>query len=122
MPTIGGIAMSAKNKNAQWVVTANDLLLGDVVYLNPQTVWTRHLQEAMLLEQREPAEDLANQLRRQSKSVVGIDVIAMTPASGAISPQTLREKLRQSGPSIDYTKAVTRPNPAAGENANVSLR
>lgn len=116
------MAMSAKNKNARWVVTANDLLLGDVVYLNPQTAWTRHLHEALVLEQREPAEDLASQLRRQSESVVGIDVIAMTPANGAISPQTLREKLRHRGPSVDYAKAATQPDPAAEENANVSLR
>ena len=93
----------AKNKKDQlWVVTANDLLTGDVVYLDSKQHWTRDLQQADILACQNIAATRLESATVQSDIVVGAELIAVIASKNTVVPETLRERLRNRGPSVVY--------------------
>ena len=82
------------------IVSANDLLMGDVVYLDRSGTWTRRLDAAAVAETPEAADDLLAAAAAQPDQVVGPYLADVILRDGAISVLLhLREKLRDRGPS-----------------------
>jgi len=77
------------------VVTANDLLKGDVIY-QTQTGWTRRLSEAEILTDEADAQLRLIEASQQTETVVGAYLAEVTP-DGA--PTHFREDFRATGPS-----------------------
>ena len=81
------------------IVSANDLFLGDVVYLDRHGGWTRRLDEAEVAMTDAEAAAL-EALARQPLLVVGPYLLPVTlDDTGAPSPRHYREKIRDRGPT-----------------------
>ncbi len=80
------------------VITANDLLLGDVVYLN-DTTWVRDLAQAEVLTDEADADIRLLEAAGQVADVVGVYLIAVANAQGTIQTTHFREAFRATGPS-----------------------
>ncbi len=81
------------------VVTANDLLEGDVIYLDPKGAWTRNLRAAALFsDEGEANEGLA---RAESQPAVAVGAYLADAVGGASGPEPthFREEFRRRGPS-----------------------
>ncbi|MWB78600.1 DUF2849 domain-containing protein [Pseudooceanicola sp. 216_PA32_1] len=81
------------------VVTANDLLEGDVVYLTADDRWTRHLAEAELLSDEAHAALRLIEAEKQGNIVVGAYLADMKPGAHGPEPTHFREDFRRTGPS-----------------------
>ncbi|MGF1476341.1 MAG: DUF2849 domain-containing protein [Geminicoccaceae bacterium] len=83
------------------VVTANDLLEGDVVYLDLDGGWTRRLENAAIATTAEEAERLLKIAEAQPDRVVG-PYWAEVRLTGGTAPKPVhyREAIRTRGPSI----------------------
>lgn len=79
------------------VITANDLLKGDVVYLNGAT-WVRDLTQAEVLTDEADADIRLLEAAAQVADVVGVYLIPVDTADG-IQTTHFREAFRASGPS-----------------------
>ena len=79
------------------VVTANDLLDGDVIYLDAQGNWTRALAEARLLTDEAAAEAVLSSA--QSGLVVGAYLADAVEGPDGPLPVHFREAFRRTGPS-----------------------
>ena len=80
------------------VVTANDLLKGDVIY-QTATGWTRRLEEAEVLTDEADADLRLIDASRQTDSVVGAYLADVLLADGKPKPAHFREDFRARGPS-----------------------
>jgi len=80
------------------VITANDLLVGDVVYLNG-TEWVRDLAQAEVLTDEADAEIRLLEAAGQVADVVGVYLITVAMAEGTIQTTHFREAFRATGPS-----------------------
>ena len=72
------------------VVTANDLLEGDVVYLTVDDTWTRDLSQAELLTDEAHADLRLIEASRQGNIVVGAYLAEMKPGPDGPEPTGLR--------------------------------
>ena len=82
------------------VVSANDLLVGDVVYLDRDGAWTRNLETAAVAETPEAADHLLAVAGAQPGQVVGPYLADVALREGAGPTLThLRERMRERGPS-----------------------
>ena len=82
------------------VLTANDLLDGDVVYLAPDGAWTRRPVDARLFEDEDEANRSLAAAEAQEDAVVGPYLAAAAPGSRpGPEPVHVREILRATGPS-----------------------
>lgn len=81
------------------VVTANDLRLGDVVYLAAGGHWSRRHEEALLIEDAAEAEALLAQATNQRLSIVGAYLADAKPGPNGPEPTHFREAFRTRGPS-----------------------
>ncbi|MEO0391107.1 MAG: DUF2849 domain-containing protein [Pseudomonadota bacterium] len=77
------------------VVTANDLLRGDVVY-QTASGWTRRLSEAEVLIDEADAQLRLVEASQQTGQIVGAYLAAVTPEG---TPTHFREDIRATGPS-----------------------
>ncbi|PWR01459.1 DUF2849 domain-containing protein [Meridianimarinicoccus roseus] len=84
------------------IVTANDLLEGDVIYLTADDRWSRDHAEAELIEDEAHAEIRLIHAARQSGSVVGAYLADARPGPSGPEPVHFREAFRAKGPS-NYT-------------------
>ncbi len=92
------------------VVTANDLLRGDVVYQTPAG-WTRRLAEAELLADEAVAELRLRDAQQQTGRVVGVYLATVTQTANGPEPAHIREGLRATGPSnYPHGKQVEQEN------------
>lgn len=80
------------------VLTANDLLAGDVIYFTAQGDWSRAHRDALLFEDQEQAEtELA---RAETKPlIVGPYLADAVADDGGPTPVHFRETFRSRGPS-----------------------
>ena len=80
------------------VVTANDLLKGDVIY---QTAggWTRHLAEAEVLTDEADADLRLIDASQQTDRVVGVYLADVDASGDTPKPTHFREDFRATGPS-----------------------
>jgi len=82
------------------IVSANDLLEGDVVYLDGAGGWTRDLNEAAIAHNAEAAEALLATASAQTDRVVGAILVEISvSACGVRKPVHYRDVFRERGPS-----------------------
>lgn len=93
------------------VVTANDLLEGDVVYLTAQDAWTRCLSEAELILDEAHAQLRLLHAEQQGNIVVGAYLADMLAGASGPEPVHFREDFRRTGPSnYAHGKQERQPN------------
>ena len=82
------------------VLTANDLLDGDVVYLALDGAWTRRSADARLFDDEEEANRSLAMAEAQENAIVG-PYLAVAASGGHLGPEPvhIREVLRATGPS-----------------------
>ncbi|MBO6814590.1 MAG: DUF2849 domain-containing protein [Rhizobiaceae bacterium] len=82
------------------VVTANDLLEGDVIYMTGDGNWTRDHAEAKLFEDEDEAKAALAKAETQSLKLVGAYLAdAVRGEDGKPEPVHFREAFRTRGPS-----------------------
>ena len=82
------------------VLTANDLLEGDVVYLARDEAWTRHLGSARLFVDEAEANRSLAAAKSQQDAIVDPYLAAAAPGDRAgPQPAHVREAFRAAGPS-----------------------
>lgn len=82
------------------IVTANDLLMGDVIYLTAENDWSRDHGEAVVALSAPEAEALLTQAQAQALKVVGPYLAeAQIGPDGRPGPVHFREAFRTRGPS-----------------------
>lgn len=85
------------------IVSANDLMDGDVVYLTTQNTWSRQITEAAIALDETAAAKLLSIGEKRQDLIVGAYLLDVAIADdGTPSPTHFREKYRLNGPSIDY--------------------
>ena len=80
------------------VVTANDLLKGDVIY-QTATGWSRRLDEAEVLTDEADADLRLIEASQQTDRVVGAYLMDVATDAGTAKPTPFRETFRATGPS-----------------------
>ena len=82
------------------VLTANDLLEGDVIYLAPDGAWTRRLASARLFVDEAEADRSLAAAESQEDTVIGPYLAAAIPGDRrGPQPAHFREAFRAAGPS-----------------------
>lgn len=81
------------------VVTANDLLEGDVIYLTEDDQWTRRLSEAEIIEDEAHAQVRLLHAERQPEKLVGAYLMDVAKGENGPEPTHFREDFRRTGPS-----------------------
>lgn len=84
------------------VLTANDLLAGDVVYLAWNGTWTRSFRAARLFEDEEEANRRLADAERQEDAVIGpylADALTGGGEGQGLRPAHFREVFRATGPT-----------------------
>ena len=81
------------------VVTANDLLEGDAVWLTADDRWTRQMCEAELIEDEAHADIRLLDAQRQKGVIVGAYLADAKAGPNGPEPTHFREEFRTKGPS-----------------------
>ncbi len=81
------------------VVTANDLILGDVIYQTEDDSWSRELSEAELITDEAHAQVRLLDAERQSGKIVGAYLADAVEGTNGPEPTHFREDFRRTGPS-----------------------
>jgi len=82
------------------IITTNDLMLGDVIYLTDDDGWTRALGRARLFRDQEEAERVLAVVDRWRNIHVGAYLADAEPDElGKPKPLHFRERFRATGPS-----------------------
>jgi hypothetical protein len=85
--------------NKAQVISANDLLEGDVVYLDRHGSWTRLLSHAELITDEGHADTLLAEAKECPDKVIDPYLLKVTAGPCRITPLHIRERLRDRGPS-----------------------
>ncbi|MFN0262492.1 DUF2849 domain-containing protein [Tepidamorphus sp. 3E244] len=93
------------SKSAPRIVSANDLLDGDVIYFTSQDGWSRDISDAAVVADDEPANDLLKRAEAQPGIAVGPYLVPVAVEDGVPAPLHVRERLRIVGPSVGPVKA-----------------
>lgn len=82
------------------IVTANDLLLGDAIYLTKSGTWSRHHSDAHVANSEEQAQTMLRHAKGQQDRIVGAYLARVTlNDEGFPQPVHFREVFRTKGPS-----------------------
>ncbi len=81
------------------VVTANDLLEGDVIYLTAANDWTRDLKAAELIVDEAEAQLRLLEAQSQPQIAVGAYLADAKAGDNGPEPTHFREEFRRTGPS-----------------------
>ncbi|AUR04067.1 hypothetical protein MACH17_13910 [Phaeobacter inhibens] len=81
------------------IITANDLLEGDVIYFTDTNGWSRELQEAELIEDEAEAQLRLLEAEKDALHVVGIYLTDAKSGDNGPEPTHFREDFRRTGPS-----------------------
>lgn len=85
------------------IVSANDLMDGDVVYLTERNTWSRKISEATIANDEEAAVALLVRGEARQDLIVGAYLVDIALGEDKLPrPTHFREKFRLHGPSIDY--------------------
>lgn len=94
------------------VVTANDLLDGDVIYLTTNDSWSRDLCDAELITDEAHAQIRLLDAQRQANRIVGAYLADVAAGDNGPEPTHFREDFRRTGPSnYAYGKQESSPQP-----------
>lgn len=106
------------------VLTANDLLTGDVVFLTDQGTWSRRLDEARLARTQEDAarlDALAASAQVEALTVAAYTMDVERGAKGRLCPLRTREKIRISGPLDRLPLSPVRRNADPGPERTIAI-
>lgn len=81
------------------IVTANDLLDGEVIYLAADATWTKHMSKAALFTDQPAAELALEKASMQAGLAVGAYLADARPSTQGPEPTHFREEFRRRGPS-----------------------
>lgn len=81
------------------VITANDLLEGDVIYFTAEDTWTRELSEAELITDEAIAPLRLMEAEKQNIKIVGAYLADAKAGPNGPEPTHFREDFRRKGPS-----------------------
>lgn len=81
------------------IITANDLLEGDVIYFTAYDQWTRELRDAELLTDEADAQLRLLEAEKQKIRVVGVYLADAKEGENGPEPTHFREDFRRTGPS-----------------------
>lgn len=81
------------------VITANDLLLGDVIYRGADGTWVRALSHAQLYTDEATANRDLTHAQAQSDIAVGVYLADAAAGPNGPTPTHFREAFRKTGPS-----------------------
>jgi hypothetical protein len=81
------------------VITANDLLEGDVIYFTADDTWTRELSEAELITDEAVAPLRLLEAEKQNIKIVGAYLADAKAGPNGPEPTHFREEFRRTGPS-----------------------
>ena len=81
------------------IITANDLLEGDVIYFTAQDTWTRDLSEAELITDEAEAQLRLIEAEKQNIRIVGAYLADAKAGPNGPEPTHFREEFRRTGPS-----------------------
>ncbi|MGB7288283.1 MAG: DUF2849 domain-containing protein [Salaquimonas sp.] len=82
------------------IVTANDLLIGDAIYLTKAGAWSRKHEDAHVANSEEQAQTMLKHAKGQQETIVGAYLAAVTiNGDGMPEPAHFREAFRTRGPS-----------------------
>ncbi|WP_291731936.1 DUF2849 domain-containing protein [Leisingera sp. F5] len=81
------------------VITANDLLEGDVIYFTADDSWTRDLSEAELITDEAEAQLRLIEAEKQNIRIVGAYLADAKAGPNGPEPTHFREDFRRTGPS-----------------------
>lgn len=81
------------------VVTANDLLAGDVIYQTADDQWSRQLSQAEIITDEAHAQLRLLDAERQINRLVGAYLADVSPGQNGPEPTHFREDFRATGPS-----------------------
>ncbi len=96
------------------VVTANDLLEGDVIYQTEDDRWSRELSEAELITDEAHAQVRLLDAARQANKIVGAYLADAVASENGPEPTHFREEFRRTGPSnYAHGKQETQSQPRA---------
>ncbi|WP_170592734.1 DUF2849 domain-containing protein [Ruegeria arenilitoris] len=94
------------------VVTANDLLEGDVIYLTADDRWSRDLREAELITDETHAQLRLLDAQKQVDKIVGAYLADVVAGENGPEPTHFREDFRRTGPSnYAHGKQESSPQP-----------
>lgn len=86
-----------------WLISANDLLIGDVVYLTPGHGWSRQLTDALAIAEKSDALTVFTRVSNDQAVVVGHTLLeANQHADGTLTLSHYRDRIRFSGPTHTY--------------------
>ena len=87
------------------IVSANDLLTGEVRYLSDSGEWSSQLTTARLLTDNHAAISLVEQAENQTNVVTDPYMVEVTlNVQGILTPVRLREIIRSSGPTMSASQ------------------
>lgn len=81
------------------IITASDLLEGDVIYQTTDERWSRHLCEAEIITDEAHAQIRLLDAQRQNHTLVGAYLADVAIAHNGPEPVHFREDFRRTGPS-----------------------
>lgn len=81
------------------IVTASDLIEGDVIYLTEDDHWSRRIDEAELITDEAHAQLRLLHAESQPNTVVGAYLAEARPGPNGPEPTHFREAFRATGPS-----------------------
>lgn len=84
-----------------WVIGANDLLLGDFVYLHEKQEWALDVSTALRFDVKDIAEQTLQDIAaNKTDEVVGAELVPLlVHANQSIELTRLRDRLREGGPT-----------------------
>ena len=84
-----------------WVLSANDLLSGEVVFFNSEGSWRPHLEQATVATDAATRADLLEAGRHYPGEIVGPYLVEVTlDEAGCPAPSQFRERVRTGGPTV----------------------
>ncbi|MFT6301410.1 MAG: hypothetical protein ACI9XK_004343 [Granulosicoccus sp.] len=93
--------LSITGADAIWLISANDLLTGGVVYMTPTSGWSRVLSDAFTISEKSVAlSHLANLVSDQSIVLGHTLVEANLHTDGALTLSHYRDRIREDGPTL----------------------
>jgi uncharacterized protein DUF2849 len=81
------------------IVTASDLLDGDVIYLTVDDLWSRQLKDAEIITDEAHAQVRLLDAERQNLAIVGAYLADVAIGATGPEPVHFREEFRRTGPS-----------------------
>lgn len=94
------------------VITANDLIEGDVIYMTQDGSWVRDICQAWLIHDEASAATQLALALTQPEIAVGPYLADATQGRAGPAPKHFREAFRAAGPSNRFHGKQTQPKPA----------